>query len=187
MPKSVKEKTSQIIETLGGEDAFEKFTPVIKALHEIIPEYPLLHWRHLHSVIQEKSEQYYIDKNYYTAFIEAAKKYSDSVKQKSASVVTPDFSLMGAVFKEATGDLKVIDNYRKQNGDEFSDETKRNIQSGQQHLSQGIIAGGRNPLSHEEIDELKTSDLFSEKDCLDLLSLLSHLFNRLDNSIKRTP
>src|SRR3990172_10578941 len=51
-----------------------------------------------------------------------------------------------------------------------------------QHLSQGIIAGGRNPLSHEEVNELKKSDLFSEKDCLDLLSLLSHLFKRLDNS-----
>ena len=94
---------------------------------------------------------------------------------------------MGAVFKEATGVLDVIGNYKKQDDGEFTMDTKKNIQSGQQHLSQGIIAGGRNPLSHEELDELKISDLFSEKDCLDLLSLLSHLFKRLDNSVKRTP
>lgn len=94
---------------------------------------------------------------------------------------------MGVVFKEATGVLSVIGNYKKQDGGEFAEDTKKNIQSGQQHLSQGIIAGGRNPLSHEEVNELKISDLFSEKDCLDLLSLLSHLFKRLDNSIKRTP
>lgn len=187
MPDDVKEKTSQIIEALGGEDALEKFTPIIKALHEIVPEYPLLHWRHLHPVVQEKSKQYYINKDYYTAFNEATKKYANSVKQKSGSDVIPDFSLMGAVFKEATGDLDVIGNYKKQDDDEFAMDTKKNIQSGQQHFSQGIIAGGRNPLSHEEVNELKISDLFSEKDCLDLLSLLSHLFKRLDNSVKRTP
>ncbi|MBU2103243.1 MAG: ATP-binding protein, partial [Candidatus Omnitrophica bacterium] len=44
MPDDVKANASQIIETLGGEDALEKFTPIIKALHEIVPEYPLLHW-----------------------------------------------------------------------------------------------------------------------------------------------
>jgi uncharacterized protein (TIGR02391 family) len=185
MPDDVKSNASQIIETLGGEDALEKFTPIIKALHEIVPEYPLLHWRHLHPVVQDKSKQYYINKDYYTAFVETIKKYADSVKQKSGSNVAPDFSLMGAVFKEITGDLDVMGNYKKQDNSEFTMDTKKNIQSGQQHLSQGIIAGGRNPLSHEEHDELRISDLFSEKDCLDLLSLLSHLFKRLDNSLKR--
>lgn len=181
----VKENTTRIIEALGGEDALEKFTPVIKALHELVPEYPFLHWRHLHPIVQEKSKQYYINRDYYTAFIEAAKKYSISVKQKSGNTATSDFNLMGAVYKE-TGELNVIGNYKKQDGSAFSDDTQKNIQNGQQHLSQGIIAGGRNPLSHEEINELKISDLFSEKDCLDLLSLLSHLFKRLDNSVKRS-
>lgn len=96
-------------------------------------------------------------------------------------------NLMGAVFKEDAGDLDVMGNYKKMDASEFTADTKKNIQSGQQHLSQGIIAGGRNPLSHEEHDELRISDLFSEKDCLDLLSLLSHLFKRLDNSTKRNP
>lgn len=182
----VKANTTRIIEALGGEDALEKFTPVIKALHELVPEYPFLHWRHLHPVIQEQSRQYYIDENYYTAFLEAAKKYVNSVKQKSESTVTPDRSLMGSVFSEK-GILDIIGDYKKPDGSEFPEDTKKDIQAGQQHLSQGIIAGGRNPLSHEEVNELKISDLFSEKDCLDLLSLLSHLFKRLDNSIKRIP
>jgi len=185
MPDDIKANTSIIIETLGGEDALEKFTPIIMALHEIVPEYPLLHWRHLHTVVQDKSKQYYINKDYYTAFVEAVKKYSDTVKQKSASNVTPDMSLMGAVFKKETGALDVMGGYKKQDNGDFTDDTKENIQSGQLYLSQGIIAGGRNPLSHEEHEELRISDLFSEKDCLDLLSLLSHLFKRLDNSIKR--
>jgi len=184
MPADVKESMAQIIEALGGEDALDKFTPIIKALHEIVPEYPLLHWRHLHPVIQEQSKQYYFDKNYYTAFLEATKKYINSVKQKSGSAVTPDRSLMGAVFSETRTLLDVIGNYKKTDRSEFPEDTKKDIQSGQQQLSQGIVAGGRNLLSHEEVKELRMSDLFSEKDCLDLLSLLSHLFKRLDNSTK---
>ena len=40
LPGDVKDNTKQIIESLGGEDALEKYTPVIKALHNMIPEYP---------------------------------------------------------------------------------------------------------------------------------------------------
>ena len=184
LPDDVKNSTEQIIESLGGEDALEKYTPVIKALHEIIPEYALFHWRHLHSDVKEKSKQYYEIENYYTAFLEAMKKYINAVEQKSGKTLPSEYNLMAAVFKESTGTLNVIGNYRKSDGSDFSEHTIKNVQSGQQHLSQGIIAGGRNPLSHEEIEELKISDLFSESDCLDMLSLLSHLFKRLDNSVK---
>lgn len=58
LPVGVKENTKQIIESLGGEDALEKFTPVIKALHEIIPEYPELHWRHLHENLRDRVKTY---------------------------------------------------------------------------------------------------------------------------------
>jgi hypothetical protein len=91
---------------------------------------------------------------------------------------------MGRVFSESNEVLSVIGNYKKSDGTNFSRDTVKNIQNGQQHLSQGIVVGGRNPLSHEEISELHHSDLFSESDCLDFLSLLSHLFKRLDNSVK---
>ena len=184
MPDDVKKPTSKIIELLSSESAIANYTPVVKALHEIVPEYPLLHWRHLHKIVKEKSAPYYQNQDYYHAFIEAMKKYISAVREKSDSPVTPDISLMGAVFNN-DGCLNVIGNYRKQDRSEFTADTISNIQSGQQHLSQGIVAGGRNPLAHVEIEELKKSDLFSEKDCLDLLSLLSHLFKRLDNSTKR--
>ena len=187
MPDDVKRNMEQIIETLGGEDALEKFTPVMKALHEIVPEYPLLHWRHLHSDVQTVSKQYYIDKNYYTALLEATKKYVNETIRKSGVSDKAEKDLMGHVFNIKKTILDVVDNYKQQDGAEFTNNTKQNIQEGQQYLSQGLIVGGRHPISHEEINELKTSDLFSEKDCLDLLSLLSHLFKRLDNSTKKTP
>ncbi len=80
----------------------------------------------------------------------------------------------------------MTEKYRKHNGTEFSSDTIRNIQNGQHFLSAGIVAGGRNPLSHEEIVELKDSGLFTEKDCLDLLSILSHLFRRLEDATMNT-
>jgi len=186
MPDEVKEKTSQILEALGGEDALEKFTPVIKALHDIVPEYPLLHWRHLHEDIKSTSKQYYVDKNYYTAFLEAIKKYVNSTMQKSGETNISERDLMGKVYSLQNVILDVVDKYKQQDGSDFTENTKKNVQEGQQYLSQGIIVGGRHPLSHEEINELKASDLFSEHDCLDMLSLLSHLFKRLDNSVKKT-
>lgn len=69
-------------------------------------------------------------------------------------------------------------------GGEFSDPTKDNIEEGQKFLSAGLMRGVRNPLAHEEITQLKETGLFSEDDCLDVLSLLSHLFRRLDNAVK---
>lgn len=51
-------------------------------------------------------------------------------------------------------------------------------------MSMGLMAGVRNPLAHEEKKELKTTNLFSEDDCLDILSLISHLFRRLDDAEK---
>jgi len=185
LPEDVKDNTKQIIESLGGEDALEKFTPVIKALHNLIPEYPLLHWRHLHNTVQDASKEYYFDKNYYTAFLEATKKYVNETMQKSGEHNISEKDLMGRVFSIRNSILNVIANYKQKNGNEFSDNTKQNIQEGQHYLSHGLIVGGRHPLSHEEIEELRISDLFSENDCLDMLSLLSHLFKRLDNSVKR--
>ena len=64
LPEGIRGNAEQIIASLGGEDALEKFTPVIKALHEIIPEYPELHWRHLHIGLKERVKSYYINKQF---------------------------------------------------------------------------------------------------------------------------
>lgn len=152
----------------------------IKLLHEIIPEYANLHWRNLEPEIQAVSEKYYQNADYYTAFIEALKRYIAEVRRKSGSTNTSERSLMGEVFSNRK--LSVTKKYKKTDGTNFTTDTIKNIEEGQHYLSEGTVAGGRNPLSHEEHTELSKTGLFSEKDCLDFLSLLSHLFKRLNDA-----
>ena len=88
------------------------------------------------------------------------------------------FALIAITFPS----ISLTKKFKKTDGTDFDLRTIDNIEAGQQMLSEGVVAGGRNPLQHEEIIELSTTGLFSEKDCLDYLSMLSHLFKRLDDS-----
>lgn len=152
----------------------------IEILHKLIPEYPNLHWRHIHIELRKVSEKYYENRDYYSAFIEALKRYVTEVKKKSGKTNIDERALMQAVFNKRI--LTVTKKYTKTDGSPFDNRTIDNIEIGQQMLSEGIVVGGRHPLQHEEILELSSTGLFSEKDCLDFLSLLSHLFKRLDDS-----
>jgi uncharacterized protein (TIGR02391 family) len=162
-------------------------TDVVQRLHSLVPEYPYYHWRHLHPSVQNVSKTDYANADYYRAFTETIKKYINEVREKSKNKNVSDISMMGEVFGKNNAKLMVSKKYKKSNGRDFNELTKENIEEGQKFLSMGIVNGGRNPISHEEIKELKESGLFSEKDCLDYLSLLSHLYKRLDEAEMLNP
>lgn len=182
LPKEIEQQVSII---LGKVKASELETVeqsnFLKAVYFIAPEYPLLHWRHLHTEIQAASNVDYKKQDYYRAFIEAVKRYINKVRVKSKSTNSTDHGMMGAEFglKKV---LQVAEKYNKPDGSKFHVDTYKCIEEGQKYLSMGIVSGARNPISHEEIVDLRDSGLFSEKDCLDMLSLLSHLFKRLDDA-----
>ena len=50
-------------------------------------------------------------------------------------------------------------------------------------MSVGVVAGFRNPASHETKKDLHPH-IFSDQDCLDILSLVSYLLNKLDSRKK---
>lgn len=184
LPEKVKGQVETIVNLLDdtpelSEDTQQK---TIKLLHEIAPEYANLHWRNLEDEIKIASERYYQNADYYTAFLEALKRYIHEVRTKSGSTNGSERSMMGEVFSKRK--LSVTKKYKKTDGTNFFPTTITNIEEGQQYLSEGIVMGGRHPLSHEEHKELSKTGLFSEKDCLDFLSLLSHLFKRLDDAEK---
>lgn len=168
----------------------EKQSEVVDLLHTLIPEYPYYHWRHLHRDVQDASyndygkNNDYGKKDFYRAFEETIKRYVSEVRKKSGSRNIRDSRMMGEVFGKDKA-LKVANKYKKTDVTDFVPSTIENIEEGQKLLSMGIISGSRNPVAHEEVVQLRDSELFTEKDCLDMLSLLSHLFRRLDDAEKK--
>lgn len=180
LPDDVKENTKQIIETLGGEDALEKYTPVIKALHNIIPDYPLLHWRHLHNSIRERIKAYYTNKQYGDAASQGVQIYCEIIRNLTGR--SEDGSdLVNRIFGSnpfnPPPEIQLND---------LNTESLKNIQEGQGHLSRGLVTGFRNPISHGPIDT-NVPTLFTELDCLNILSLVSYLITRMDNAKVNPP
>ena len=174
LPADVKEYTQQIIESLGGEDALEKFTPVIKALHYLIPEYPNLHWRHLHIDLRDRIKVYYQNRQYGVAASQGVQIYLEIIR-KLTGRTDDGRDLVNDIFNFSPDKLPGVQL------NDLSDVSKKNIQEGQGHLSRGVVTGFRNPITHGPIDS-KVPAVFSELDCLNVLSLVSYLVSRLDDA-----
>jgi uncharacterized protein (TIGR02391 family) len=191
LPEEVRKKVQPVVDAIvkDAELAPEVRSSAVKNFHDIVPEYPKYHWRYLHVEIQSVSKTYYDNKDYYTAFLESVKHYINAVREKSGkskAEISDDAPLMAGVFNMNSPVLSVTENFKKPNGTEFSEDTIKNVKNAQRLFSEGVVLGGRNVTAHEEFTDLRESGLFTEEDCLDALSLLSHLFHRLDNSTKMT-
>ncbi|MCW5874582.1 MAG: TIGR02391 family protein [Anaerolineales bacterium] len=186
LPPDIRANVEPLVSAIvrDSELSAETHQAAIRRIYSIVPEYPKYHWRHLHEEIKSASQTDYQRGDYYRAFQEAVKRYISGVKERSESTNRSDVSMMGEVFgngQAGSTSIWVGRGYTKPSGSAFAATTIENIEEGQKHLSMGVVSGCRNPVSHEEISDLRDSGLFTEKDCLDALSLLSHLFSRLDN------
>lgn len=180
--KGVEKIVDSVVE--NSELESEKQSEVVGALHALIPEYAQFHWRRLHQTVKDASYTDYKNADFYRAVEEAIKRYQTKVQEKS-NCNEDGQKLMLKVFGKDNAILSVSSNYMKKNGTDFSSSTKENVEEGQKFMSAGMMSGVRNPIAHEEIVELRDSGLFTENDCLDMLSLLSHLCRRLDDAIKK--
>ena len=170
MPKDVKEQASEILNILSSEDALEKFTPIIKALHKIVPEYPQLHWRYLNDNLRERVRLYYENKQYGQAADQAVKIYLEHIRVLTGR--TEDaIDLVSRAFTNNPC-LHISD---------IATATGKNLQEGQQQMSRGLVSGFRNPMNHAPIDSVVPS-IFSEVDCLNILSLTSYLMGKVDKA-----
>lgn len=180
MSPEVRASAEQIIDGLGGEDALTTYTPVIKALHELVPEYPLLHWRYLHGMVRERVKKYYEHQQFGDAASQGVQIFCEIIRELTG-LKEDGVDLVSKVF----GSKPFAPPPFLQLND-LSDESKKNIQEGQAHLSRGIITGFRNPISHGPIDS-NVPAVFSEVDCLNILSLVSYLVTRLDHVTVNLP
>lgn len=188
VPDDVRPKLTKIINKIADKPEIdeEDFSSVVHEVYDLIPPYTYFHYRLLHAQVQESSKNHYEQKDYYGAFQEALKRYKNAVKDKAGVKANEDLDIVSKSFGKGKI-LQTTAKYKlRPSGQPFSESTLDNIEEGQLALSRGIVQGGRNIISHEEHMDLKETGLFSEKDCLDFLSLLSHLFKRLDEAEKKT-
>ena len=180
LPKDIRKKIEPIISSIAEKSELpdDEQAATIKQLHELVPEYPYYHWRHLHNSIHKVSENDYKRGDYLRAADEAIKKYVKDVQKKSqakdkSGKLKDGKDLMFGAFGE-NGILKFTS---------CNTETEKNLENGQQHLSAGAVVGFRNPVAHE-VRETLYPKIFNDKDCLDILSVLSYLFGKLDKTKK---
>src|SRR3546814_3629487 len=67
----------------GNEDVAESYAPIVKELYSLIPEYPLLHWRHLHECIKDGVVEYYKNGQYGHAADQGTKLFGQRLRDIS--------------------------------------------------------------------------------------------------------
>ena len=142
----------------------------------MIPDYPMLHWRHLHPKLKDRISQYYKNEQYGEAADQGAKIYCEVIRNITGSKLDGR-ELMEPVFSGNPPRVRIND---------FKTKSDKNIQEGQALLSKGLMSGFRNPIVHSAIDKI-VPDVFTELDCLNILSLTSHLLYRTDKAVVDDP
>ena len=189
VPEAVNKSLTPLLEKLisDSELSSDEIKGTVRHLRNIAPEYTNYHYRHLHPTLNKEVGKRYRDEEYYDAVTDGVKRYISIIRKKTKS--DPRFAdlkenqLLAQVFKtNAKGPVwSVVSKHVRPDGEEFHKETKENIASGHHKLAMAVWEAFRNPPVHEPHTDLKESGLYTEMDCLDALSLLSHLFHRLDD------
>lgn len=190
VPEELKSKIQDIINNIEVKPEVndEDFSQTVKNLHALLPEYTYFHYRRLHKCVKEASEQEYKTGNFYAALLEASKQYVGAVRylvrELNRHVPEHDRNIMGWAFgQKADKPVKVFENFRMTDGNRFDPGLIGGLEDAQQLLSEGVIAGYRNPIAHIVRKELQQTGVITEQHCLDALSLISSLFSRLDNAV----
>lgn len=180
LPTGVRESVESIVQVMTrNEEVDETTAPVVRALYKLIPEYPLLHWRHLHKSLKDGVSEYYKNDQFGHAADQGAKLFADRIRELT-KLVNLDGTDLASVFS-ITYDkaANAVTTQPRLPVNDLSTLSLRNIQEGQGHLTRGLMAGFRNPINHAPMAKV-VPELISELDCLNILSLISYLSEKLD-------
>ena len=181
LPSDIKTSVEAIVKKMGeSEEVSETFAPVVRALYAIVPEYPLLHWRHLHASIKDGVLEYYKNQQYGHAADQGTKLYAGVIR-KLAATDKDGVDLANVFSFTYENSTRKITRSPVVSVNELSTESLRNMQEGQGTLTRGLMQGFRNPINHAAMSTV-VPGLISEIDCLNILSLVSYLANKLEYS-----
>lgn len=169
-----------VIDSDDSDFSDEDRAKAVASLAAIAPPYADLVWRHLHPSIQAAVEHHFRAENYYEALLEGCKQYVADLRAAAHLPDEPEASLFGKALGEGKR-IRVADRFRG-GKPTISGPSATNLENGQRELAKAIWLAFRNPLSHEPLETIKSLGVVSHQDCLDALSLMSHLRRRLDDA-----
>ena len=177
LPDKIAGATKIIVDTVSSDESFDDSQKVVEALYKIVPEYAELHWRHLNEAIQEPVQKYYKSELFGDAAAEAVKLYFDRLKEMTGwDLDGSDMVNHAYRSKDYTGD-----NSPKIRLNKLITDSEKSIQEGQSWMSKGVFTGFRNPISHSAMSKM-VPDIFTDTECLNILSLVSYLMSKLDKA-----
>lgn len=151
---------------------------ILGIIHNLAPENAdFVLWSGLHKKITENDiiKEKFFNEKYLEAAREAVQIYNEEVQSVSGSVID-GCPLMDLCFKKDGTALIQLTNK--------TNESEENIDLGHQFLSKGVITGFRNPgLGHTSLTKAAVTQVFSDRNCLDILNTISYLFDRLERRV----
>lgn len=181
--KQTKEELDKTINTIASADVSTE--EAIEIINNITPEYQDFHNKNLVAELAEITLPFYKREEFYDAVLNWVKRYITKVRAKISKNDWWDLDVVSSAFwtSAVLSITQIYDTYENSTTRaKITQQTKDTLGRGHFLLTQAMIQAFRNPIWHQEYEDLKNSDIYSAKDCLDALSLLSHLFRRLDNS-----
>jgi len=158
----------------------DEATDILGIAHNLAPEHAdFVLWSGLHKKITSNGiiEEKFFDEKYLEAAKEAVQIYNEEVQTVSGESQIDYGALVSQVFGKE--DNKTISITNKSNLSE------RDIDEGQKFLSMGVMTGFRNPaVGHNSLTQAAKLKYFSNRNCLDILSTISYLFDRLEKRKK---
>jgi hypothetical protein len=130
-----------------GDDDRSSF---LKSLRTIAPDYPDLHWRHLHPTIQAASASYYESGHFHTALSEALKRFVNDIRRVIGLEGAAASAIVNQAFKVNGDEPAQIDITGPYADAGLDLNTLKAMRNGQWRLSDGVVAAFRNPVAHEE-------------------------------------
>ena len=176
LPKNILDKVEPLVNAFDDSELPEaKQADAVAAIHGLVPEYPYYHWRHLHPDIHSVADEYYNKReDYLNAAIEAVKKFKKNLQIKSG-LSKGGSNLIETSFGSKNSVLLITKNCT---------QSERDLEDGHEALAKGVWLGFRNPVMHELMEDIFPS-IFNAKDSLDVLSLVSYLLRKLDQTHQR--
>jgi len=177
-----REALRKVIERVTSEDldiSPSTEAKILKDIEALAPPYAEMVWRRLHSKVQDAARVFYERGDYFHAVDEAVKRYVRLAADKGGVDRENAKNVLAQCFGE-NKKLAVFAKYLRLGG--FTENTAKNVESGQQQISFGVLSAFRNTIDHEEQEELLRTGALNYEDCLDALSILSYLMRRLDDA-----